>query len=316
MRLTKNQILGVSLISIIVLVLLLFLIIYISSLLSAKGLISPIAATIAATQTETATPTAIATSTDTPTATILPNPTPTPEINGQEIIIGYSVEDRPLEVYQFGNGEHALMIVAGIHGGYEANTVALADQLIEKLKSKEILVPEDVTLYLLRNLNPDGYAKQLGADGRANADNVDLNRNWDANWQANWYGVNCWNQRYITAGSSAFSEPETQILAAFLLKNKIEALISYHSAALGIFPGGNGQDKKSIQLATQLALVSPYSYPPIATDCQYTGQLVDWASAQGIAAVDIELRNHSDTDLDINMKILNVFLDWLKYQSK
>jgi hypothetical protein len=44
--------------------------------------------------------------------------------------------------------------------------------------------------------------------------------------------------------------------------------------------------------------------------------LVDWASAQGIAAVDIELRNHSDTDLDINMKILNVFLDWLKYQSK
>ncbi len=46
------------------------------------------------------------------------------------MVIGYSVSGRPLEVYTFGNGEKQRMIVAGIHGGYEWNTIALADELI------------------------------------------------------------------------------------------------------------------------------------------------------------------------------------------
>jgi predicted deacylase len=41
--------------------------------------------------------------------------------------------DRPLEVYRFGNGEPAYMIIAGIHGGYEWNTVELAYELIDLL---------------------------------------------------------------------------------------------------------------------------------------------------------------------------------------
>ena len=42
----------------------------------------------------------------------------------------------------------------------------------------------------------------------------------------------------------------------------------------------------------------------------YTGQLVDWISDQGIAGVDIELTNHQDSDFEINLGILSVFLDW------
>jgi hypothetical protein len=38
--------------------------------------------------------------------------------------------------------------------------------------------------------------------------------------------------------------------------------------------------------------------------------LVDWISDQGIAGVDIELTNHQDTDFEINLAILSVFLDW------
>jgi hypothetical protein len=62
-----------------------------------------------------------------------------------------------------------------------------------------------------------------------------------------------------------------------------------------------------------LAAVSPYAYPPVNSDCEYTGQLVDWAAAKGIAAVDIELRTHTDPDLDINVKVLNAFLNWQSY---
>jgi len=41
-----------------------------------------------------------------------------------------------------------------------------------------------------------------------------------------------------------------------------------------------------------------------------TGSRFDWAAAQGIAAVDVELRNHTDTDFEINLEILKVFLGW------
>lgn len=245
-----------------------------------------------------------------PTHTSTPNPTPTPTPGGGEAAtIGYSVEDRPLEVYRFGQGEQDLLIIAGVHGGYEWNTVALADQLIEHLKENPGLIPEGKTLFILRVLNPDGYAADHGADGRANANQVDLNRNWDANWQAKWEGTQCWSQRVITAGSEPFSEPETRALKKFIEVNQVQRIINYHSAGLGIFAGGV-DDKLSQHLAREMARVSPYAYPPIATDCQFTGQLVDWASTHGIPAVDVELRNHTDTDFEINLEILRVFLNW------
>lgn len=115
------------------------------------------------------------------------------------------------------------------------------------------------------------------------------------------------DQRTISAGSGPFSEPETLALKKFILAYRVEGIINYHSAGLGIFAGGVN-DRGSISLARALAGVSPYAFPPVATDCQFTGQLIDWASAQGIAAVDVELSNHSDTDFEINLEILKVFL--------
>lgn len=252
---------------------------------------------------QTASPTFTATVTQTPTAT------PTPPFSGTEII-GHTVLERPLEVYRFGTGSHPHMIVAGIHGGYEWNTVSLAYELIELLNKEPERIPADKTLYILPNLNPDGYAKQLGPDGRANANNVDINRNWDSNWHATWYGANCWSQRPITAGDKPESEPETRALKNFILDRKIEAVISYHSAAYNIFSGGYPYDQVSIDLANALASASPYYFPPYYGDCFYTGQFVDWVSDQNIAGVDIELKNHVDTDYSINVYILDAFLEW------
>ncbi|HNZ13472.1 MAG TPA: hypothetical protein PKL11_07430, partial [Anaerolineaceae bacterium] len=72
------------------------------------------------TPTPTATLTPTQTQTSTPTPTITPTPAP-PE--GELFPIGYSVEGRELWVVRFGNGPVVRMIVAGIHGGYEWNTV-------------------------------------------------------------------------------------------------------------------------------------------------------------------------------------------------
>lgn len=226
------------------------------------------------------------------------------------IRIGASVAGRPLEVYQFGSGPQHRMIVAGIHGGYESNTIALADQLIQVLAARHEAVPEQVTLYILRSLNPDGEARSGGYEGRANENLVDLNRNFPTLWQATWPKEGCWAYTAITAGDHPASEPETRALMNFLLRYQVEALISYHSAALGIFPGGQPPDAASASLAQAVAAVSDYPYPPVDTGCQYTGQLIDWASQQSIAAVDIELTNHRDSDLRQNLRVLDAFLHW------
>lgn len=246
-----------------------------------------------------------------PTATLIPTVTPTPTAQSQGlVIIGFSVGGRPLEVYQFGSGPSERLIVAGIHGGNEWNTIALADELIAHLQSHPEIIPADITLYILPNLNPDGEARGHSPEGRTNDHGVDLNRNWPANWQAEWPEEGCWTLRPVTAGKFPASEPETVALKLFLQYHKIDALISYHSAALGIFPGGLPPDKDSVRLAKAIAAISTYPYPPIDTGCEYTGALVDWASQHGIASLDIELTNHTDTDFDMNLRILNVFMNW------
>jgi len=243
-----------------------------------------------------------------PTPTFIP-PSSTPEIQ-QLHVIGSSVAGRPLQVYQFGRGPVEKLIVAGIHGGYEWNTIELADELIDYLKNFPEVVPQNQTLYILRALNPDGLARSTGFGGRANENNVDINRNFPSDWQAEWPRTGCWDYIPITGGKAAASEPETRALMAFIQAHDIQALISYHSAALGIFPGGQPPDSGSLSLAEALAAVSDYPYPPIDAGCVYTGQFVDWASDQGIPAVDIELTNHQDSDFGINLDILSIFLDW------
>jgi predicted deacylase len=264
-------------------------------------------ATPAASATATATAMPIYTRTAADTATLTATVTATAT---GELVIGQSVAGRPITVTQFGSGPSVRLIVAGIHGGNELNTTQLADQLIVHLRNAPEQVPGDVTLYVLRSLNPDGAARGTDIYARANDHNVDLNRNWPARWQADWSRNGCWKYLNLSGGTSAGSEPEVQSLMGFMLDHQVEAVISYHSAALGIFAGGQPPDPASLSLAEAVAAVSDYPYPALDFGCVYTGQLIDWASEQGIAALDVELTNHTDTDLAQNLDILNVLLAW------
>lgn len=256
--------------------------------------------------------------------TLTPNPhvtlpvfeTPTPFIldHGQQSqIIGLSHGGRPIDVYTFGSGERQYLIVAGIHGGYEGNTIGLANELIRYLIDHPETIPSDATLYIIRNMNPDGEARSDGVDGRVNNRGVDLNRNFpSANWTADWDRDGCWVWRPTSGGEYGGSEPETRAVMSFISTRQITAVISYHSAALGIFPGGDPWEPESIRLAKALAKATGYPYPPIDTGCEYTGTLADWAVENGVgAAVDMELANHKDTDFKQNLAALKVFLNFV-----
>lgn len=229
---------------------------------------------------------------------------------GNPFIIGYSVNGLPLEMYRFGSGEQERLIIAGIHGGYEYNTTNLAFELIGYLELHPEVIPENQILYILPTLNPDGLSNSHGYTGRSNANNVDLNRNWDMNWKPTWNPDGCWQYLPITGGIAPFSEPEVTALNDFILQRNLSAVISYHSAALGIFAGGYPDTEISTSLAEFIAEVAPYPYPPIFTGCEFTGQFTDYLASIGIPAVDIELSNHKDSDFDINLRILHQFLTW------
>jgi predicted deacylase len=255
--------------------------------------------------TDTLTPSLTPTVTQTPTETLTPIP-----FSQGPIDIGKSVKGLPLEVYRFGTGPTERLVVAGMHGGDEYNTVELAEQLMDYIGKHPEVIPSSVTLYILRDLNPDGVARALNYLGRANANGVDLNRNWPANWQKDWPRTGCWTTTYVTGGTGPASEPETKALMAFIQSHHFDGLINYHSAALGIFPGGIPISAASKRLAQAVADVTTYHYPALNTGCDYTGGMVDWTANLGIPSLDVELTNHTDTDFDMNLRVLNVFLNW------
>jgi hypothetical protein len=265
--------------------------------------------TFTPTVTVTSTPTETFTPSLTPTVTQTPTETPLPYASGP-MVIGTSVGGRPIEAYRFGTGPVERLTVHGIHGGAEYNTIALADQLISDLTGHPEQVPAEVTLYIVRSLNPDGEAREHGPGGRANDHGVDLNRNWGAYWKLKWNLDGCWILTPVTGGPTPFSEPETVALRDFILEHHFSGLISYHSAALGIFAAGQPPDPKSVRLAKAIAAVSDYRYPPIDTGCQYTGDLSDWTALQGIPSIDLELNTHNDPEFAINLKVLDTFLKW------
>jgi len=149
-------------------------------------------------------------------------------------------------------------------------------------------------------------------DGRVNNNGVDLNRNFPTeNWTADWDRDGCWIYRPTSGGARGGSEPETRTVMGFIASHKLDAMISYHSAALGIFPGGVPWEEPSKELAQELEDVTGYPYPPIDTGCVYTGTLADWAVEHGVgASVDMELRDHKNTDLKENLKALDVLLNF------
>ncbi len=87
--------------------------------------------------------------------------------------VGRSVEDRPIRMKTVGHGDRVVLWVGGIHGDEPEGAVATAE-LPQAFIDADLA--DEVTLLIIEDLNPDGRA----ADTRANANGVDLNRNYPA----------------------------------------------------------------------------------------------------------------------------------------
>ena len=268
--------------------------------------------------------------TSTINATMAPSPTaaaltPVPSVAAgvgpwSLTTVGYSVNGYPIEAYRIGEGARHLMVVGGIHGGYEWNSITLAYELFDYFTAQPEMIPDAVTLTIIPSANPDGQVLVAGQAGRPpaglpgdaiggrfNGNFVDLNRNWDCEWSP----VAYWRNEEISGGASVFSEPETQALKQFFETERPAAVIFLHSAFDAVFAAGCGETHQP-----SYALGEVYSkaagYPLYEQFFSYpiTGDVGDWLTTVGIPSITVELKNHFDTDWEQNRRGILAVLDY------
>ena len=222
-------------------------------------------------------------------------------------VIGQSVEARDIEVYRFGTGETNLLFVGGIHGGYEANTVDLANAMIEHFGNNLSEIPEHITMHIIPNLNPDGYARLLATDQtysdaqrRFNANGVDLNRNFACKWQPE----STWRGNVVSAGTAAFSEPEAAALRDYVNLHTPKAAVFWHSKANNVYASEceNGVLPETITLMNTYALAGDYGAVEKFDAYEVTGDAEGWLATLNIPAVTVELETRNDMEWNRNLR--------------
>jgi len=275
------------------------------------------ASTTAPTTIPTVTVTAIPTSkTITGTRTVTAAPSPTIST------IGTSVQGRPILNYRFGNGPTEVILVGGIHGGYEWNTILLAYEIIDHYTASPQLIPNSLTVHIIPSANPDGQflitsqierfqPSDVATDtvpGRFNANNVDLNRNWNCQWQP----TAVWRDVEVSGGPRPFSEPENIALREFILATDPAIVVFWHSAANGVIAAGCPETHApSLALAEVYGQAANYPVYRRFTSYEITGDAGDWLTTQNIPSISIELKNHQSLDLSQNLNGVQATLNFL-----
>jgi hypothetical protein len=236
-------------------------------------------------------------------------------------MIGESVEGRPITVERVGSGRVDVLVVGGIHGGYEHNSIILSRELLAHYREAPERLPERFTLHVIDNMNPDGLHRVTGGapidqfdfrsantiPGRFNANWVDLNRNWDGDWQPTSY----WGNREVDAGSAPFSEPETRAVRDYFQRVEPVVSVFFQSAAAGLWYSGAEEGwAPARRLAQAYHRGSGYRLPerrdddeevdgPV--DYEITGSADDYFHEIGHPNITVELTNHWDIEWERNL---------------
>jgi protein MpaA len=127
------------------------------------------------------------------------------------LLMGRSVDGRRIEAVELGDPHSStkLLVVGCIHGN-ECAGLAIV-RALERLPT-----PTDRDLWVIENLNPDGYT----AGTRQNAHGVDLNRNFPWAWRP-LSGI-------YNSGPRPLSEPESRIAYHLILRLRPRISIWFH----------------------------------------------------------------------------------------
>ena len=249
------------------------------------------------------------------------------EQDKSKTIIGTSVEERDITAYHFFQSEENLnkeiLFVGGIHGGYSSNTSLVAYETIDYLQNNLSVIPTNVKVTVIPSLNPDGVFKVIGKEGRFessdiptsieeripgrfNANNVDLNRNFDCDWQED----ATWQDKSVSGGANAFSEPESSAVKNYIEANNPNAVVVWYSSAGGVFASSchDGVLPETEDITSVYAKASGYKEYKSFDFYEVTGDMVNWLAKEKIPAISVLLSNHESTDWSKNKEGVKALL--------
>jgi hypothetical protein len=280
-------------------------------------------ATYTLTAKPTETPIIVRTHTPEPTATVpsvilLPSYTPSntpPAITRTPLptsfVFGQSAGGRELLAYRYGTGRHWILLVGGIHAGFEANTSSLMESLRLEWQSRSNEILPDVSFIVIPRLNPDGAERGRILEGRFNSNGVDLNRNWGCGWAE----TAEFREGPVDPGLAPFDQPETSALAALIQETQPSVVLFYHSAANGVFAGKCGENPDlSSDLAEVYGFASGYPYGQEFDSYKVSGTGPAWVNSIGIPSADIELATDDNAEFDRNLRALQALQRWVAAQ--
>lgn len=185
--------------------------------------------------------------------------------------LGYSVEKRPIDLYSVGFGTETILIFAGIHGNEQAG-IPLVFKLMERLRRRDDLL-EGHRILIIPNANPDGVIRNT----RANANGIDLNRNFPVSNREN----------NAVFGYYGLSEPESNILYDLINSIRPSRIVSIHQPLKCIDYDGPAED-----LASFMALYCPL---PVTKLGVRPGSFGSFAGEKlGIPVITLELERADD----------------------
>ena len=232
-----------------------------------------------------------------------------------QLVIGASVEGRPIEVFRYGNGDKHLLFVGGIHGGYEWNSTLLSYAFIDYLDENPDFVPDNMTISVIPSANPDGLFKIIQKEGRFeavdvpvdaeialgrfNSNDVDLNRNFDCKWAPE----STWRGNVVSAGTEAFSEPEAIAIRDFVASNTPDTVVFWHSKANAVYASEceEGVLPETLGVMNTYSTASGYKPVPVFDAYEITGDAEGWLASIGIPAVTVELETRESIEWARNL---------------
>jgi hypothetical protein len=206
--------------------------------------------------------------------------------------IGKSVKGNNIYSYTYGSGSETLILFGAMHGSEKSSGVTL-NSLIDRMESRVDEIPSGKKIIIVPILNPDGY----NSFKRYNANNVDLNRNFDTtNWTKDSDGPD--GSSTSSGGQEPFSEPESRAIRDLILQNSPYLTVSYHAAASYVIANG-GIDSNSY--AQQYANTSGYRFISSSVEDAFeytiTGNFGAWAFENDFTAIIVELASETRDEI-------------------
>lgn len=240
-----------------------------------------------------------------------------------EVVIGKSVEGRDILAYNYGTGDTRVLFVGGIHGGYSWVATQVAFQAMDYFKENPSVIPSNIKVTVIPNLNPDGLFDAVNKEGRFvkadvttsqtalvasrfNANKVDLSRNFDCNWKE----AATWQTKTVSGGTAPFSEPESLAIKNYVESHKISAAVVWYSSAGGVYSSscGNGIIPETKTITEIYAKASGYTAHQSFDAYTTTGDIVNWLAKVNVPAISVLLKTHSSSDWNENKKGIDALL--------